>query len=142
MEAIVRKWQYQNQDYFADVRLRPTDYPVSRGQLIAVSGNSGASKAPHLHLEFRDTRTWSFLDPLQYLKDYVTDTTKPIAHSFMAYPMKGQGLFCGSSRKQSYGFRHLTLHASLPHGVKSDSAFGQMITWKVATAFLVCGTQH
>ena len=109
LEAIVRKWQYQNQDYFADVRLRPTDYPVSRGQLIAVSGNSGASKAPHLHLEFRDTRTWSFLDPLQYLKDYVTDTTKPIAHSFMAYPMKGQGLFCGSSRKQSYGFSSLNL---------------------------------
>lgn len=104
LEAFVRKWQYQNQNCFADVYLRPTDYPVSRGQLIAVSGNSGASKAPHLHLEFHDTRTWSFLDPLLYLKEYVEDKTSPIAHSFMAYPVKGQGVFCGSSRKQSYGF--------------------------------------
>ena len=109
LEAYVRKWQYANESSFADVRLRPTDYPVSIGQLIAVSGNTGASKAPHLHLEFHDTRTWSFLDPLSYLKHCVTDTTQPIAHSFMAYPVKGEGVFCGSSRKQSYGFSSLNL---------------------------------
>lgn len=104
LEAIVYKWQYKNQTCFADVKLRPTDYPVARGQLVAVSGNSGASRAPHLHLEFHDTRTWSYLDPLIYLKNFVTDTTKPIAHSFMAYPVDGEGVFCGSDRKQSYGF--------------------------------------
>lgn len=109
LAAIVRKWQYLNQNCFADVRLKPTDFPVSKGQLIAVSGNSGASRAPHLHLEFHDTRTWSYLDPLQYLKEFVTDTTKPIAHSFMAYPVAGEGVFCGSSSKQSYGFTSTSL---------------------------------
>lgn len=109
LAVIVRKWQYLNQNCFADVRLKPTDFPVSKGQLIAVSGNSGASRAPHLHLEFHDTRTWSYLDPLQYLKEFVTDTTKPIAHSFMAYPVAGEGVFCGSSRKQSYGFTSTSL---------------------------------
>ena len=104
LAAMVRKWQYQNQTCFADLRLRPTDFPVAKGQFIAVSGNTGASKAPHLHLEFHSTKTWDFIDPLDYLKDFVTDTTKPIAHSFMAYPMEGEGLFCGSQRKQSYGF--------------------------------------
>ena len=63
LAAIVRKWQYQNQTCFADVRLRPTDYPVAKGQFIAVSGNTGASKAPHHHLEFHSTKTWDFLDP-------------------------------------------------------------------------------
>lgn len=104
LAAIVRKWQYQHQTCFADVRLRPTDFPVSRGQFIAVSGNTGASHAPHLHLEIHDTRTWSFLDPLTFLKEYVTDTTSPIAHAFMAYPISGEGVFCGSSRRQNYGF--------------------------------------
>lgn len=104
LAAMVRKWQYQNQTCFADVRLRPTDFPVAKGQFIAVSGNTGASKAPHLHLEFHSTKTWDFIDPLDYLKGFVTDTTKPIAHSFMAYPVEGEGLFCGSQRKQSYGF--------------------------------------
>lgn len=104
LAAMVRKWQYIHQNCFADVRLRPTDFPVAQGQLIAVSGNTGASKAPHLHLEFHDTRTWSFLDPLDYLKGFVTDTTKPIAHAFMACPVEGEGVFCGSQRRQSYGF--------------------------------------
>lgn len=109
LASIVHKWQYQNQTCFADVRLRPTDFHVARGQLIAVSGNTGASRAPHLHLEFHDTRTWSYLDPLQYLKDFVIDTTKPIAHSFMAYPFNGEGVFCGSAGKQSYGFTSTSL---------------------------------
>lgn len=109
LAAMVRKWQYRHQAYFADVRLRPTDYPVSKGQLIAVSGNTGASKAPHLHLEFHSTQTWDFLDPLDYLKDYVADTTEPIAHAFMAYPKEGEGVFCGSGRKQSYGFSSSSL---------------------------------
>lgn len=109
LAAYVRKWQYLNKNCFADVSLRPTDYPVARGQLLAVSGNTGASKAPHLHLEFHDTRTDAFLDPLRYLKDFVTDTTAPIAHSFMAYPVKGEGVFCGSGSKQSYGFSSPTL---------------------------------
>ncbi len=109
LAAIVRKWQYQNQTCFADVRLRPTDYPVTQGQFIAVSGNTGASKAPHLHLEFHATKTWDFIDPLDYLKGFVTDTTKPIAHSFMAYPVEGEGVFCGSQRNQSYGFSSTNL---------------------------------
>lgn len=109
LAAFVRNWQYQHQTCFADVMLRPTDYPVAQGQLIAVSGNTGASKAPHLHLEFHDSRTGAFLDPLQYLKGFVTDTTAPIAHSFMAYPARGEGVFCGSSSKQSYGFSSCNL---------------------------------
>lgn len=109
LAAIVRKWQWKNQTCFADVRLRPTDYPVAQGQLIAVSGNTGASLAPHLHLEFHDTKTWSFLDPLQYLKGFVADTTVPMAHAFMAYPVEGEGVFCGSQRKQSCGFSSTTL---------------------------------
>ncbi len=109
LAAIVHKWQYQHQTCYADVRLQPTEYPVSRGQFIAISGNTGASKAPHLHLEFHDTKTWAFLDPLKYLKNFVTDTTSPIAHSFMVYPVSGEGVFCGSSRKQSYGFSSLNL---------------------------------
>ena len=104
LAAMAHKWQYGHQTNYADVRLRPTDFPVAHGQVIAVSGNTGASLAPHLHLELHDTRTWSFLDPLAYLKPFVADSTPPIAHAFMAYPVEGEGVFCGSGRKQNYGF--------------------------------------
>ncbi|MBQ6652812.1 MAG: M23 family metallopeptidase [Prevotella sp.] len=102
--AAVKRWQYQHQSYSADVRLKATDCPVSEGQVIATSGNTGSSQAPHLHLEIHDTKTWNMLDPLDYLKDYVADKMPPQAHGFMACPVQGEGVFNGGSNKQNFGF--------------------------------------
>lgn len=102
--SLLRKWQYAHRSWAADMRLGPMDCPVSKGQFIAVSGNTGASTAPHLHLEIHDTRTWNMLDPLDYLSQYVEDGLAPMAHGFMAYPQVGEGVFCGGQSKQTYGF--------------------------------------
>lgn len=104
IKALLRRWQYEHKSYKADVRLSPLDCPVSRGQLIAISGNTGASSAPHLHLEIHDTRTWDMLDPLDYLGSCVKDGLPPMAHSFMAYPVEGEGSFNGGGTKQTFGF--------------------------------------
>lgn len=51
-------------------------FKVTRGQLVAFSGNTGGSFGPHLHFEIRDTRTEEPLNPLEFgLK--VKDTRKP-----------------------------------------------------------------
>ena len=44
------------------------------------------------------------IDPLQYLKEYVVDKTRPIAHAFMAYPIEGKGVFCGSVQNHKTAF--------------------------------------
>lgn len=102
--AMVRKWQYVHQSCNGMMSFRPTDLPVAKGQLIAVSGNSGASQAPHLHLEIHDSKTWNMYDPLDFLGHIVKDGLPPMAHGFMAYPMQGEGSFCGGTAKQTYGF--------------------------------------
>ena len=102
--AMVRRWQYQHHQPEGVMRFRPTDLPVSRGQLIAVSGNTGFSTAPHLHLEIHDTRTWNMLDPLSFLGDCLKDGVAPQAHAFMACPKEGEGVFAGSAKKQSFNF--------------------------------------
>ena len=102
--AAVKRYQYKHQSYVADVRLKATDCPVSCGQVIATSGNTGSSQAPHLHLEVHDTRTWDMLDPLNLLKDLVKDAMPPQAHGFMAIPQEGDGIFNGGSNKQVFGF--------------------------------------
>lgn len=109
IEQAVKRWQYEHKTWAADVRLKPTDVPVSVGAFIAFSGNTGASQAPHLHLEVHRTRNWNMLDPLDFLGDFVVDGFKPLAHGFMAYPVAGEGTFCGGSAKQSFPFSAVNL---------------------------------
>lgn len=104
IKHLLRQWQYQHRSYIADVRLNALQCPVSQGQLIAVSGNTGSSQAPHLHMEIHDTYTWNMVDPLDFLADSVTDGMPPMAHGMMVYPQQGEGVFCGGSSKQTYGF--------------------------------------
>lgn len=104
IEALVRRWQYRNQQAEGEMHFHPYDCPVSQGQMIAISGNTGSSQAPHLHLELHDTKTWNMLDPLDVLKEYVHDGMPPMAHGFMAYPKAGEGVFCGNFGKSAYGF--------------------------------------
>lgn len=101
---ILRQWQYGHESYTADVRLGPLTCPVARGQWVAISGNTGASTAPHLHLELHDSKTGHILDPLDVLGFCIDDKMPPMAHAFMAYPIVGMGIFEGTQAKRSFGF--------------------------------------
>lgn len=104
IKAALRRYQYEHQTSVADAVFSPLELPVSQGQHIALSGNTGHSTAPHLHLEIRDTHTWDMLDPYEFLSDFINDTIPPRAHGFMACPQDRHSSFCGSSRNQTFGF--------------------------------------
>lgn len=114
IEAMVRKWQYRHQTTDVDMELNATDCPVAAGQLIALSGDTGASMGPHLHLEIRETATWNMMDPLDFLPGLLEDSVPPKAHSIMAYPVEGEGSFCGKMEQQRF---------DIEEGMIADSLF-------------------
>ena len=100
IKRALRRYQYRHQTNEADARLSPVEVPVSCGQFIALSGNTGSSTAPHLHLEIHDTRTWNMLDPYQFLNDFISDSVPPQVHAVMAIPQHG-GSFNNSQAPQT-----------------------------------------
>ena len=57
IEAIVKKEQYSKKSFAIEIFPGPSDIVVKKGEIIALSGNSGSSFAPHLHFELRDSKT-------------------------------------------------------------------------------------
>lgn len=74
----IRKVQFALQKNEIDTLVPPYLLTVARGEWVAVSGNSGASQAPHLHFEMRETKTEATINPLLFgLK--LIDNIKPYA---------------------------------------------------------------
>lgn len=100
IKAALRRYQYQHETSEGDAYFSALECPVSQGQLIALSGNTGNSMGPHLHLEIHDTETWDMLDPYEFIGDYLNDSIPPKVRGLMACPQVGEGVVNGKSEKQ------------------------------------------
>ena len=73
--------QYKNETFAINLTLEPSQIPVKKGEVVALSGNSGSSAGPHLHFEIRDTETEEPLNPQAFgfkVEDKIPPTLKEL----------------------------------------------------------------
>ena len=93
----LRRRQYQRQTYELELFFDKGELPVRRGQVVALSGNTGGSGGPHLHWEVRDSTNHQ-LNPLQWggfaeIQDHVAPTLLAFAVEPLGIEARVQGLF-------------------------------------------------
>lgn len=84
LQQFVEHKQYHDQSWEQDIRFGSAQFPVTKGQYIALSGATGSVEGPHLHFEVRDTKTGNNINPL-FLGFPVKDEIKPLIYSLFLY---------------------------------------------------------
>lgn len=98
IEAYVKKQQYKEESYEIELFPEAGQIKYEKGDVVAYSGNSGGSQAPHLHFEIRDKEERP-INPMLFGID-VKDSVKPIVSSLYVFPVGDSSYVKKSNTKQ------------------------------------------
>jgi Peptidase family M23 len=97
IEEYVKTWQYENKSFQAALWPSREKFQVKQGQLIAYSGNSGASGGPHLHFEIRKSENEVPVNPLLFNFE-IRDRIAPVIEKLAIYPINKHTLINNENR--------------------------------------------
>lgn len=116
--------QYKKETFEIQLYPKKNKFIIKKGQIIALSGNTGGSTGAHLHFEIRDTKTQHPINPLQFDFDIV-DNVRPTINKIKIYAI--DGIIDGNSIDKSFNLKkteaqYYTLAETIPH-IKGKVAF-------------------
>lgn len=86
IQDYIKKIQYKKKSFKVDIPVSPETFLIEKGEMVAVSGNSGSSGGPHLHFEIRDTKSEEPINPLLFGFN-VADNTPPKIFTLLVSPL-------------------------------------------------------
>ncbi len=153
IDSLIYAQQAKNQAYVVDEIVLPDSFYVKKGELVAYSGNSGSSYAPHLHFEVRETVTEHALNPLLFkcYQQKIKDTTVPRITGIKIYAVTDKGYLipgksiyysCSTQGEKLVVNNGKPIDVSALYTENSKLAFGFHTTDKLDAAGNVCGVHH
>ncbi len=97
----VRQEQYKKQSFTIDLYPEPGQFTYKKGEVMALSGNTGGSGGPHLHFEIRDSQN-NYLNPLFFGFREIRDNTPPTFLNLALRPMTIESRVNGRFNRQAY----------------------------------------
>jgi hypothetical protein len=98
---FVRSMQYKRRSHTLDLYLKPGQFSIEKGDVIAYSGNTGGSSGPHLHFEIRSSGNQHPTNVLTYGFD-IADRVSPRFHSLSIQPAGEKSSVNGKREKQTF----------------------------------------